>query len=337
MKQMKIIGLGLIAGILSGVAEDNQFKSAGAPDAPEMMRVSGGALLREDVEITLDSFWIGSHEVTQGELVRVYNKGLRAEEIQGESRSGDASVALKKSSEDLILKISKASPYWGGVLYDESRELMESSPGYNHHPVCRTTWHGAVYYCNARSMEEGLTPCYEKDGKEWVCDFSADGYRLPTEAEWEYAARGGVVKSVADYSGSDDLGCVGWYNRNNEHSELDSSDQFELIENSTHPVGEKLPNELGLYDMSGNAPEWCYDWVGEYSGDPQVNPVGCEMPSKRKEQRRIVRGGGWNSPEVECRVTVRSKGLPEEDTAGFRVVRSVFPNADSVENNDVLK
>lgn len=326
MKQMKIIGLGLIAGVLSGVAGDNSPTSPGAPAASRMIRVSGGELVREDVPITLDSFWIGSHEVTQGEIVRIYNKGLEAKEIGEAGGSGDACVALKKSGEDLILKTSKASPYWGGVVYDKSRKVMESPSNFNHHPVCRTTWYGAVYYCNARSREEGLTACYEKDGKEWVCDFSVDGYRLPTEAEWEYAARGGAVNRVANYSGSNDLESVGWYNLNNEHSELPFlEDGLDLVKNSSHVVGEKLSNELGLYDMSGNAPEWCYDWFGEYPGDPQTNPVGCKMPKKKKERFRVIRGGGWNSPEAECRVTARSKGLPEEDTAGFRVVRSVLP------------
>jgi len=149
-----------------------------------MVMVPGGAFLREGVDITLGSFWIGNVEVTQGEIVRMYNKGLESREIKGEAGRGiEAYITLKKGGEELVRKRSEVSPYWGGVFYSSRDEEMRTAGNHDYFLVCRTTWYGAVYYCNARSREEGLPPCYEKDGKKWICNFSADGYRLPTEAE----------------------------------------------------------------------------------------------------------------------------------------------------------
>ena len=117
---------------------------------------------------------------------------------------------------------------------------------------------------------------------------------------------------------------VGWYIDNCEDGKEPAKVGY-AKPNRAHNIGEKHPNDLGLYDMSGNAPEWCYDWYGEYSDELQTNPTGGEMPEKKKERYRVIRGGGWYSAEDGCRVTDRSKGHPEEDTASFRVVRSVLP------------
>ena len=116
-------------------------------------------------------------------------------------------------------------------------------------PVINVTWYDAVEYCNWLSEKEGLTPVYRGSGDNISCNFDANGYRLPTEAEWEYAAKGGINKDSYTYSGSNTADDVGWY--------LDNSGR------ETHPVGGKSPNSLGLYDMSGNVYEWCWEWYGE--------------------------------------------------------------------------
>ena len=127
-------------------------------------------------------------------------------------------------------------------------------------------------------------------------------FRLPTEAEWEYAARGGNMSKDFKYAGSDSINDVAWYG---------------ALEVDPHDVGGKQPNELGLYDMSGNVMEWCSDWHGSYHAGRQKNPTGAQSG-----QYRIVRGGCWQSDPSHCTVTYRFPISPEEvnETIGFRLV-----------------
>lgn len=156
------------------------------------------------------------------------------------------------------------------------------------HPITGVSWFDVVAYCEWLSVKTGLN------------------YRLPTEAEWEYAARGGNQSKGFKYAGSDDLDEVGWYWGNSDKS--------------THPVGLKTPNELGLYDMSGNVWEWCNDWYGEYSIEPQINPTGPESGSYR-----VFRGGSWYDDAIDVRVAVRSHLTPVYRVRyiGFRLSRTL--------------
>lgn len=128
-------------------------------------------------------------------------------------------------------------------------------------------------------------------------------YRLPTEAEWEYASRGGNRSNGYKYSGSNVIGNVAWYDGNSG--------------SETHPVGSKFPNELGLYDMSGNVYEWCSDWYGSYGSSAQSNPVGAANRSNR-----VLRSGSWDSNERICHVSFRYSYYPSRRyrSFGFRLV-----------------
>jgi sulfatase modifying factor 1 len=181
------------------------------------------------------------------------------------------------------------------------------------HPLSGVNWYDAVKYCNWLSEKEGLSPCYEVKGKLTQCDFSANGYRLPTEAEWEYAARGGPKSQGYVYAGSNNVDDVGWYEGNSG--------------GQTHPVGQKQPNELDLYDMSGNMWEWCWDWYGEdyYASSPASDPTG---PSSGTgvyiaDADRARRGGSYREKAVYLRVAFRSAdGATYRGDNTFRLVRT---------------
>ena len=197
------------------------------------------------------------------------------------------------------------------VTQEEYVRLMEYNPAKfrgENLPVERVRWTDAAAYCNKRSAEEGLKPVY--DLEKGACDLSADGYRLPTEAEWEFAARGGAAEPVAFDDAS--LGSVGWF-RNN------SGD-------STHKVGSLAPNAYGLFDLFGNVAEWCHDWYGAayYGGSPDKDPAG---PAEGK--KRVIRGGSWADRAKKIGSSVRGSDNPVTadicqgyDTYGFRCARN---------------
>jgi sulfatase modifying factor 1 len=180
-------------------------------------------------------------------------------------------------------------------------------------PVINVDWYEVVAYCNWLSEKEGLPPCYSGKGKVTRCDFSASGYRLPTEAEWEYAARGGTKSQGYIYAGSDNPDDVAWYSKNSD--------------GQLHPVGQKQPNELGLYDMSGNLFEWCWDWYGEdyYASSLASDPQGPPTPRVKNawELNRVRRSGSWREEADNIRTTFRSFDYASYvGDNGFRPVRS---------------
>jgi formylglycine-generating enzyme required for sulfatase activity/tRNA A-37 threonylcarbamoyl transferase component Bud32 len=168
-------------------------------------------------------------------------------------------------------------------------------------PVEGISWFDAIEYCNRRSQAENLTPCYSGTGDAVTFDQTANGYRLPTEEEWEYAAKGGLNQASYIYSGSAVLPNVAWYDENSGRT--------------THPVGSKLPNGLGLYDMSGNVYEWCWDRYFRTAKSQAAHP-GTE---------RVLRGGSWYQNSKSCRVSFRSNHKPGDTRPdwGLRLARGV--------------
>jgi sulfatase modifying factor 1 len=174
-------------------------------------------------------------------------------------------------------------------------------------PVERVSWLDAATFCNKLSLLEGLRPCYTISRASVTCDFSKNGYRLPTEAEWEYAARGGLAGRGYAFAGSNIADEVAWY--------------YGDSGNRSMPVATKLPNELGIYDMSGSLWEWCWDWYGPYPATEQVDARG-----PASGQRRVMRGGSWNDGDSTLRCAHRNSASPDtwdNTRVGFRVVRRV--------------
>ena len=179
-------------------------------------------------------------------------------------------------------------------------------------PLEQVNWTDAAIYCNERSLAEGLEPCYDEE--TWACNFAADGYRLPTEAEWEYACRAGTNGAYSFGDDARQLANYAWTADN--------------AGGKTHPVGLKKPNPWGLYDMHGNVAEWCNDLYAEdyYTNSPIENPEG---PTQGEE--RVLRGGAWNSTAESCRSAYRSSDPSIDDTClasdaiGFRCVRRAPP------------
>ena len=234
-------------------------------------------------KLEIASFYMSDHEVTRGEYKTLMGK--------------DPSSAS---------------------AYDKDGNKLTGDAVKNN-PVNYINWYDALVYCNTRSINEGLTPCYaiggKTDPKDWgsvpsssnstwnaaTCDFTVDGYRLPTEAEWEWAARGGESYT---YAGSDDIDEVAWYTSNTNDT-------------GTRDVKTKKANGYGLYDMSGNVLEWCWDWYGSISGDTaSTGPASGSY--------RCLRGGSWYSNADYAQVAFRDFSDPYARGRhyGFRLVRS---------------
>jgi formylglycine-generating enzyme required for sulfatase activity len=196
-------------------------------------------------------------------------------------------------------------------LYEKVMGVNPSKRKDKQSPVERTQWTDAVRFCNKCSEMDGLSPCYNL--QTWECNFAADGYRLPTEAEWEYACRAGSTTKFCCGDNEADLPEYAWYK---PHSI-----------GKTQPVAQKRPNHWGLYDMHGNVWQWCNDFYGEnyYAESAKDNPRG---PSSGNE--RVLRGGCWATEADKCRSAYRFKEFPVftdacfgADSYGFRRAKSV--------------
>ena len=260
------------------------------PILPDMVRVNGGPFVMgcqdgrdKDCEgpenpaheVTLSTYSIGKYEVTNAEYAVFLN-----DVIENPNRVDDPDKYIATDKFGLQKITINGKDHW------------QPDKGNERYPVVNVNWHGAVAYCN------------------WLSNKTGQRYRLPTEAEWEYAARGGEYsqKDKFQYAGSDNLDEVAWYKENSK--------------GSAHQVGLKKANQLGIHDLSGNLNEWCQDWFGYYDSTPQTNPSGAATG-----RGRITRSGSWDSNAVNCRVSDRYLNYPGIDIGaiGFRLAMSGVP------------
>lgn len=277
--------------------------------------------------VYLDSFYMGAYEITNAQ----YCDFLNREKSEGQIK---IAVGIVYSSTD----DSNSYPYsytyardWGSQIdYLDGLFSSRTKAGrdMSNDPVVLVTWYGAVAYCNRRSREEGYEECY--DVSTWECDFLKHGYRLPTEAEWEYAGRGGQHDPYRrfpwGYTDTISHSQANYYSESKgEYTyDLGPTPGFNPAYNDgvypyTAPVGSFEANGYGLYDMAGNIVEWCNDWYEEHYYDVSGydNPTGPAATSYR-----VLRGGQWHSYGAFCRVARRSLGYPAgtDYGIGFRVV-----------------
>jgi formylglycine-generating enzyme required for sulfatase activity len=277
-------------------------KSIRSPSGLDMIMVEGGTfnMGSEDGEadqkplhrVALSGFFMSAGEITVAQY-RTFVQSARYKATAGYEGGMMWDAAAQK-----WVTMDDAS--WEKTYLPNNRKQADSEP------VIMVNWYDAVEYCNWLSKKEGLPTVYTIKGTNVTANFDRNGYRLPTEAEWEYAARGGRNSKERSYAGSDSIDTVGWYYSNSG--------------NSTQPAGMKAPNELGLCDMSGNVQEWCWDWYGGYSGSVQIDPAG---PLKGEE--KVCRGGAWINSASRCTPAFRLSTEPgiRCTIIGFRVVRNL--------------
>jgi formylglycine-generating enzyme len=256
--------------------------------------------------VTLSYFYIGKHDITNQQYCSFLNSAavkVISGTVYASTDSGNSYPYCDTSAADAYSQIA----YSGGVFSVRTKggRSMVNDP-----MVC-VSWFGAAAYCNWRSQQEGREICYDTNDSNWPCDFSKNGYHLPTEAQWEYAARGGlsgkrfplgdtISRSQANYYSNNSL----FYDLGGPPWGYDPTWGADGIAPYTSPVGSFLANGYGLYDMAGNVWQLCNDWYSStyYSSSPPTNPKG---PTSGMGMSTVLRGGGWVISAYSCRVTVR--------------------------------
>ncbi|ETW92366.1 MAG: hypothetical protein ETSY2_53610, partial [Candidatus Entotheonella gemina] len=245
----------------------------------EPQRVSPVPVRPEMVHIPSGRFWMGSPEDEAGH------------------RDNEGPVHEVRVSAFEMMAVPVTRRLYREVIQPETLEADADM-----RPVTVVNWYGAVQFCNRLSEREGLMPCYrmDDDPESVVWDRAATGYRLPTEAEWEYACRAG---SQTRFFFGDDA---------------DKLDRYAWLRGFGYPVGQKEPNDWGLYDMYGNVLEWCWDWYGPYTEESQIDPSGPQGGNYR-----VLRGGWSFGDPVGLRSAGRLRFEPEfrDEDIGFRCVR----------------
>jgi sulfatase modifying factor 1 len=265
--------------------------------------------------VLVDAFFMSKYEITNQQYCDYLNSAYPA---QLKVVSGVVYAASDDPCDYPYCDTTTSSSYsritWNGSSFGVVSDKED-------HPMVQVSWYGSVAYCNWRSSEGGYEACYNLS--TWVCDFTKKGYRLATEAEWEYAARGGNHSPYYRYPWGDSID-------GSKANYWESGDPYETgdypwttpvgyYDGSQIPAGSDMANGYGLYDMAGNVWEWCNDWYASdyYDTSPFDNPTGPVSGSSR-----VLRGGGWSHNANRCRVASRYYYDPDDRGSGlgFRIV-----------------
>ena len=314
-----------------------------APPSGSMVLIPGGSFQMGDTfnegfideipvhSVYVSAFYIDAYEVTNAQ----YAAGLNWAQVQGGLITVTNGVIYRYNSGTSIPYCdTTTSSSYSRIEWDGNTFTV--TPGKVDHPMVQVSWYGSVAFCNWRSAMEGRTPCY--DLSTWTCDFDVDGFRLPTEAEWEKAARGGVSGHRFPWSDTDTIqhARANYYSFSGDSCDTSPTRGYHPCWGVstipyTSPVGffdgslqnkadwnwpgsptsyqtTNSANGYGLYDMAGNVWEWCHDWYSSvyYSGLPESNPTGPGSGTYR-----VLRGGGWYNYAFECRVAYRVYNMPD--------------------------
>ena len=323
----------LICGCIGLIGAGDPTSDTGAPAVPETMAfIPAGSFEMGDSfhegcpderpvhTVTVSAFYIGRYEVTNEEM-------LDALQWAYENGRIDVTTSTIRNAIGDPQKLLHFDDVQCRITWDGDRFAIKETKG-SGYPCVEVTWYGAVAYCNYRSEIEGRAPCY--DLNDWSCDWSADGYRLPTEAQWEKAARGGASGRRFPWGDTDTIS----HTRSNYDSSGDQDYDVSPTRGDhpdygngeypyTSPVGSFAPNDYGVYDMEGNVWEWCWDrYDGHYYQEsPEVDPRG---PSSG--EYRVVRSGRWGYDAYYSRISGRRHGWPGgRHRMGFRIALPASP------------
>lgn len=262
--------------------------------------------------------------------------------IQGGTfQMGSPETEAWRSNDETAHPVTVSDFYMGvyEVTQKEYQEVTKNNPSNfkgNDLPVESLTWYEAVAYCNARSEKEGLEKAYTIDGQNVTWNRSADGYRLPTEAEWEYACRAGTktpfnTETSISPEESNYFGHYPYLIEENYFSQEKLDTEPGEYRETTVAVDSFSPNQWGLYNMHGNVGEWCWDYYGDYPAGEQTDPAGAETGT-----RRIYRGGGWNDFAKHIRSAYRASSPADRSSAatGLRLVRNAVTMKGSIADTE---
>jgi formylglycine-generating enzyme required for sulfatase activity len=289
--------------VFSGISYGQEGASVVSPVPADMVYIGGGYFMmgspveeprriRNEVlhQVKVSSFYLGKYEVSIAEYAEVTGVDIYAQRYR-----------LRRPG-------------------DERKDLTNPDK-----PVRHVSWYEAVEYCNMRSEREGLRPAYrieKREGGEWLVEWDrgAEGYRLPTEAEWEYGCRAGTA---GPFNTGEDISPEQASYRDNVKYNTDRNERGKGYYTLPLEVGRYAPNQWGLYAMHGNVWEWCWDWYEEYPLGEQTDPGG-----PMTGVYRILRGGAYNSTPQTLRSAFRNYIRPSgwDEKTGFRVARSVIPD-----------